>query len=135
MLIGYLIGLAIISAISALFIKLGVKLAAKKTVGFGVSFGISFVSFLAALLVQTFFDDVRAKSSFVQILPGFVFFLSCWLLNAQFVKYGEADNPRSYGKAFLATVVQCAALFIVIMAFSLALIAILSSSGSSAPLK
>jgi hypothetical protein len=127
MLLGYLIGLAIISAISAGLILLVVRLLYKQKVAFTNAFVISFISALGALFGQMLFDNVSSKSSFIEALPGFVFFLLCWLLNAQFIKYGEAEGSKSYGKAFLVTTVQCVLLFIFILVFSLGLMAALSS--------
>jgi len=127
MLFGYLIGLAIISAVSATLILLAVRLFYKQKTAFTNAFVISFLSFLAALFVQMLFDEARPKSSFVEVLPGLVFFLSCWLLNAQFVKYGAEDSSKNYGKAFLITAAQCVALFIIGIVFSLGLLAVISS--------
>lgn len=134
MLIGYLagrlIGIAFISAVSALLAKLAIRLLYKQKVTFARTFLISFVSVLAALLVQIFFDDVRAGNTYLEVLPGLVFFLTCWMLNVQFIEYGE-NNARSYGKNFLVTMVHCVALFTVGMIFSLVLLAGLSSVASS----
>ena len=124
---GNLLGLAIFAAISALVIKLAVKLVSGKGVGFAKPFIISFVSVSAAVLIQMCFDDVRSRSAFIDALPGFIFFLSCWLLNAQLIKYGGEINSRSYGKTFLVTVLQGVGLLIIMTVFSLVLTAILSS--------
>jgi hypothetical protein len=128
--IGYLIGLAILSAISSLFIKLGGRILGGQTVTFAKGFVISFISFGLALFFQILLDDIPSKNSLVEVTPGIIFFLSSWLLNAQFIKYGEADST-SYGKAFLSTIMLCVALFILGIVFSLVFVAILSSFGSS----
>ena len=123
--IGYLIGIAIIAAISSLFIKLAGKLVAAKSIEFGKGFVISFISLLAALFFQMLFDGVRPRASLVEVLPGFIFFFVCWLLNTQWVKYGNENNQRSYGKAFLVTLVQCVGLFIAMLVSFLGLFAVL----------
>lgn len=130
MLIGYLIGIAVICSGSALLTNLAIRLFIKQKVSFARVFLISFVSVAAALLVQIFFDDVRTGNAYIEVLPGIVFFLLCWMLNVQFVGYGE-NNSRSYGKAFLVTIVHSVALFAGGTIFFLALFAVLSSIASS----
>jgi hypothetical protein len=129
MLFGYLLGIVIISAVSALFIKLGVRLVAKQSVDFAKSFAVSVISFLGTFFAQDIFGGIRSESSFIAAAPACVFFLLCWLLNAQFIGYGDEDDSRNYGKAFLVTVIQCAALFITGLVFSFLLIALLMSIG------
>ena len=124
MLAGYLIGIAIFSAISAGLIKLAAKLATKTAVRFGTAFVISAVSFLAALFSQMLFDGASSQNSFLQVLPGLVFFVSCWLLGVQFIGYGEIDGKKSYAKAFLVTLLQCVGLFAISIIFSILLFGI-----------
>ena len=118
MLFGYLIGIAIISAVSALFLKLGAKLIVKKSVGFIAAFVVSLISLLSAIFMQ---DLIAHKQEAVwAVSPGLVFFIACWLLNSGFLKY---ENERiGYGKTFLITLFQCAALFIALMILSTAFI-------------
>lgn len=117
MILGYLIGIAIISAVSALFLKLSAKLVVKKSVGFAIAFIISFVSVLAAGFVQDLTD--HKQSPFWTVSPAIVFFLSCWLLNALFVKYGGESVSLGYARAFPVTALQCAGLFVFMLVLSL----------------
>ena len=127
MIFGYLIGVAIISSVNALFIILAVRIFTARKTSFGKAFGISFVSFIAALFSQMLFDGVRPKSSFIEALPGFIFFLSCWLLNAQFIRYDEQEDSKNYGKAFAATLIQCVVGFIFGLVFFFVLFGFLMS--------
>lgn len=126
MIFGYLLGIAIISAISALYIKLGVRLVGNRNITFAKAFVVSAVSFLAAFFAQDLLTRTGSESSLFAAMPAFVFFFVCWLLNTQFIRYGE-ENSKNYGKAFLVTVIQCFALFLTGMIFSFVLIAVLSS--------
>ena len=130
MLFGYLIGITIISAVSALLIKLAARLTIKKSVVLAAAFIFSLVSFLIAFFVQDLLDNRSGEQSpFLAVLPGFVFFLSCWLLNAQFVKYDGEEFPGN-AKVFLVTIIQCVSLFIIIAIFSFVLISGLIYLGS-----
>jgi hypothetical protein len=130
MLFGYILGVAIISTISALFIKLAVKLVAQKSVDFTKSFVISAISLLGTFFAQDLLNGIRSNSSLIAAVPAFVFFLLCWLLNIWFVKYGDEDDSRNYGKAFLVTVIQCALLVITSLILSFLFISILMAIGS-----
>ena len=116
MFFGYLVGIAIVSVVSALLLKLGAKLIVKKSASFVAAFVISFISFLAAIFIQNL--TMHKQESFWAVLPGIVFFISCWLLNAQFLKYGGEKEGINYGKSFLVTLFQCVALFVVLMILS-----------------
>lgn len=124
-LIGYLIGLAIISLIGAAVISLSAKLFYNQKGIFGTAFFVSFVSFLAALFVDSFVNANQSANSFTASLPGIVFFVLCWLLNSQFIKY-EPNGAKSYGKTFLITIVQCVALFMFIILLTFGFMAIFS---------
>ncbi|MEO6589999.1 MAG: hypothetical protein ABIP06_11920 [Pyrinomonadaceae bacterium] len=128
MLFGYLIGIAIFSAISAFFLKISAKLVVKKSVGFTAAFVISIISFLAALFIQDL--TAHKQQSFWAVLPGIVFFLTCWLLNINFVKYGQEDESIGYAKSFLITLVQCIALFTVVVILSFMIISGLMHFGN-----
>lgn len=131
MLVGYLIGIAILSVISAGLIKLAAKIATKTAVTFGTAFVISAVSSLAALFSQMLFDGAISQNTFVQVLPGIVFFASCWLLGVQFIGYGAIDGQKSYAKAFLVTLLQCVGLFVISIIFSILLLGILTAGISA----
>jgi len=124
-LIGYLIGLAIISTFSGAVMSLTIRLFYKQKSIFGTAFILSFLAFLAALFVDKLVNDAGSQSSLTASLPGIVFFVASWLLNALLIKYDSAGT-KSYGKAFLVTIVQCVALFIFILFLTFGLMATIS---------
>ena len=128
MLAGYLIGIAIFAAISSVLIKLAASVAAKTRVTFLKGFVLSGVSFLAALFTQILFEEMRAENSLFQVLPGVVFFATCWLLGVQFIGYGKIDGQKSYTKAFMVTLLQCVGLFVISIIFSVLLLGILTAA-------
>ena len=130
MLAGYLIGIAIFAAVSAVLIKLAARIATT-TVTFWKGFVVSGVAILAALFTQILFEGLRAENSFVQVLPGLVFFASCWLLGVQFIGFGAIDGQKSYAKAFLVTLLQCIGLFIISIIFSILLLGIFTAAISA----
>ena len=135
MLAGYLIGIAIFGAVSAVLIKLAARIATTTTttttVTFWKGFVVSGVAILAALFTQILFEGLRAENSFVQVLPGLVFFASCWLLGVQFIGFGAIDGQKSYAKAFLVTLLQCIGLFIISIIFSILLLGIFTAAISA----
>lgn len=126
MLVGYLIGIAILSTISAMFIKLGVKIVAKETTSFAGAFVISAISLLGAFFAQDLFNTVGSQSSFVQAAPAFVFLFLSWLLISQFIKFGGEGNSKNYVKSFLVAIIQSVALFITGIIFSILLVILFS---------
>ncbi|CAN5679589.1 hypothetical protein BH20ACI4_BH20ACI4_30580 [soil metagenome] len=128
MLLGFSIGIAVGSALSALFIKLFARLIVKKSTGFVAAFIISFISFLAAIFIQDL--TARKPETVWAVIPGVIFFLFCWLLNAQFLKYGAENENIGYGKTFFVTFLQCIALFFALLILSTAFISGLMFLGS-----
>lgn len=117
MFFGYAVGIAIVSAVSALLLKLGAKLIVKKSVGFVAAFVISFISFLIAIFVQNL--TMHKTEAVWAVAPGIVFFISCWLLNAQFLKYDNEKGEVNYGKTFVVTLFQCVTLFVALIILSM----------------
>ncbi|GEM_PF-2231019 len=119
--IGLLIPLVIVSVLSAWFIKLGYKLLTKKSVSFTKPFWISFFSIATTFIVQAIIKNASStpntQSSIVAVLPAMVFFLTCWVLNSQFIKYSDDEESKNYGLAFGVTVIQFACLMVIGLVF------------------